>query len=326
MAVKNTARYLPECLDSINQQTYPFWELIAVNDHSTDGSREILAQYAAKDPRIRVFDSPGQRLNPALQEGYRHLQGTLINRMDSDDRMPHDKLETMVRAWLAHGQGAIVAGGTEHFVDSGEVGGGFRRYEQWLNHVARNNLHYQEIYQECTIPSHCWLMHRDDFAAVGAFTDVYPEDYDLAFRIYRQKLKVIGLDKVLHYWRDHQVRISRTWEEYKDNRYFDLKLKYFFAIDRDDARPLLLWGAGRNGKDMAKLLRKREDDFIWVSDNPRKTGETIYGIKLEDTAAILRKDNPQIMVVVTSPKAKTEIRRQLLDWGKKPVADFWFFA
>jgi glycosyltransferase involved in cell wall biosynthesis len=147
MAVKNTARYLPECLDSINQQTYPFWELIAVNDHSTDGSREILAQYAAKDPRIRVFDSPGQRLNPALQEGYRHLQGTLINRMDSDDRMPHDKLETMVQAWLAHGQGAIVAGGTEHFVDSGDVGGGFRRYEQWLNNVARNNLHYQEIYQ-----------------------------------------------------------------------------------------------------------------------------------------------------------------------------------
>jgi hypothetical protein len=235
-------------------------------------------------------------------------------------------LKQWCRAWLAHGQGAIVAGGTEHFVDSGEVGGGFRRYEQWLNHVARNNLHYQEIYQECTIPSHCWLMHRDDFAAVGAFTDVYPEDYDLAFRIYRQKLKVIGLDKILHHWRDHKVRISRTWEEYKDNRYFELKLKYFYQIDRDPSRPLLLWGAGRNGKDMAKLLRKREDAFIWVSDNPRKTGETIYGIKLEDTDDVLRKDNPQIMVVVTSPKAKTEIRRQLLDWGKKPVADFWFFA
>jgi FlaA1/EpsC-like NDP-sugar epimerase len=127
-------------------------------------------------------------------------------------------------------------------------------------------------------------MHRDDFAAVGAFTDVYPEDYDLAFRIYRQKLKVIGLDKILHHWRDHQVRISRTWEEYKDNRYFELKLKYFSAKSTAmPARPLLLWGAGRNGKDMAKLLRKREDAFIWVSDNPRKTGETIYGIKLEDT-------------------------------------------
>jgi FlaA1/EpsC-like NDP-sugar epimerase len=123
------------------------------------------------------------------------------------------------------------------------------------------------------------------------------------------------------------VRISRTWEEYKDNRYFELKLKYFSTKSiAMTSRPLLLWGAGRNGKDMAKLLRKREDDFIWVSDNPRKTGETIYGIKLEDTDDVLRKDNPQIMVVVTSPKAKTEIRRQLLDWGKKPVADFWFFA
>jgi FlaA1/EpsC-like NDP-sugar epimerase len=55
------------------------------------------------------------------------------------------------------------------------------------------------------------------------------------------------------------------------------------------SRPLLLWGAGRNGKDMAKLLRKREDAFIWVSDNPRKTGETIYGIKLEDTYRYITK-------------------------------------
>ena len=98
MAVKDTEPYLTDCLDSILAQTYPHWELIAVNDHSTDRSPEILRQYAAQDARIRVFDSERPSLIPTLQTAYRHCRGALINRMDSDDRMPHDKLAVLVEA------------------------------------------------------------------------------------------------------------------------------------------------------------------------------------------------------------------------------------
>ena len=49
MAVKDTEPYLPACLDSVRAQTYPYWELVAVNDHSSDRSPEILRQYAAQD-------------------------------------------------------------------------------------------------------------------------------------------------------------------------------------------------------------------------------------------------------------------------------------
>ena len=234
MAVKDTEPYLPACLDSILAQTYPHWELLAVNDHSTDGTPQILRHYAKRDDRIRVFDSEGHRLIPALQTAYRHVRGSLINRMDSDDRMPADKLMSLVEAWLPHGKGTVIAGGTEHFVDEGEVGDGFRRYEAWLNEVARSHTHYQEIYQECVIPSHSWILHKEDMDRVGAFDPlVYPEDYDLCFRFYRAGLRVVGLDKVLHHWRDRSERISRTWEEYRDNRYFDLKLRYFYELDRD---------------------------------------------------------------------------------------------
>ena len=66
MAARNTEPYLQECLDSILAQTYSNWELIAVNDRSTDRTRDILDDYAAKDSRVRVYDSPGERLIPAL--------------------------------------------------------------------------------------------------------------------------------------------------------------------------------------------------------------------------------------------------------------------
>lgn len=327
MAVKDTAPYLPDCLNSILHQTYQNWELVAVNDHSSDRTPEILNEYAQKDARIKVFHSVRNKLIPTLKEGYQHLKGELINRMDSDDKMPLDKIEVLVNEWQKYGKGTIIAGGTEHFVDEGEVGGGFRRYEEWLNEVAKSSSHYREIYQECVIPSHCWIIHKDDLDKVGAFEpEVYPEDYDLCFRFYREGLKVVGIDKILHHWRDRSNRISRTWEEYKDNRYFDMKLRYFFELDRDTSRPLVVWGAGRNGKDFAKLILKKEDSFHWVCDNERKIGKDVYGIIMEDFKLIPSLENPQILIVVASPDDKKEIRKQLEKWGKKPVNDFWFFA
>lgn len=196
MAVKDTAPYLRDCLDSILAQTYQNWELIAVNDHSSDASPKILQEYAAKDTRIRFFNSDRPKLIPTLQVGYAETKGTLINRMDSDDKMPAYKIEVLVEEWSKHGKGTVIAGGTEHFVDEGVVGDGFLKYEKWLNEVARTSTHYQEIYRECVIPSHCWLLHKEDFDAAGAFDPIiYPEDYDLCFRFYRLGLTVVGIDK-----------------------------------------------------------------------------------------------------------------------------------
>lgn len=327
MAVKDTAPYLRDCLDSIRAQSYQNWELIAVNDHSSDTSPAILKEYANKDSRIRYYDSQYPRLIPTLQVGYAQATGVLINRMDSDDKMPHDKIQVLVDEWCKYGKGTVIAGGTEHFVDEGTVGDGFVRYEKWLNNVARTNTHYQEIYQECVIPSHCWIIHKEDFDRAGAFDPViYPEDYDLCFRLYRLGFKVIGIDKILHYWRDRSDRISRTWEEYKDNRYFDMKLRFFYELDRDRSRPLVLWGAGRNGKDMAKLLNAQGDVFHWVCDNERKIGKDIYGVTLQHYDEIRNLEKAQIIIVVTSPSGKLEIRELLKSWGKQPVSDFWFFA
>lgn len=326
MAVKDTEPYLIDCVDSILNQTYQNWELIAVNDHSTDRSLEILNDFANRDHRIKVFHSQGQLLIPALQEGFKHVKGILINRMDSDDKMPDYKISLLVDTWLKYGKGHVIAGGTEHFVDEGEVGDGFRKYEKWLNEVARNETHYQEIYKECVIPSHSWLLHKEDFANVGAFDpEVYPEDYDLCFRFYTHGIKVVGLDKVLHYWRDRSNRISRTWECYKDNRYFELKLRYFFHLDRNPSRPLVLWGAGKNGKDLAKLVLANGDTFHWVCDNNKKIGRHIYGIMMEHFDVIQNLENPQIIIVVTSPNDKKDIIDKLNSWDKHPVEDYWFF-
>lgn len=326
MAVKDTAPYLRTCIDSIIAQTYKNWELIAVNDHSKDDTLNILREYACKDSRVRVYNSHKPKLIPTLQIAYSKIKGTLINRMDSDDKMPKDKIQILVEQWQKYGKGNVIAGGTEHFVDEGTVGGGFLRYEKWLNNVAKSSTHYQEIYTECVIPSHCWIIHKDDFDRVGAFNPmVYPEDYDLCFRFYKHKLNVVGIDKILHYWRDRENRISRTWEEYKDNRYFDLKLRFFYELDRDKSKKLVLWGAGKNGKDMAKLLLSYESNFNWVCDNENKIGKDIYGIIMQHFEEVLKVEDIQIIIAVASDVDKAIISEILKKYNKKAVSDYWFF-
>lgn len=326
MAVRDTAPYLPRCLNSILNQTYENWELIAINDHSSDSSLKILEDHAKADTRIKVHSSDRKKLIPTLKYGYKYAQGELINRMDSDDYMPLNKLELLVSKWQEYGKGNIIAGGTEHFVDNGQVGAGFKRYDRWLNQIARTSTHYMHIYKECVIPSHCWIIHKEDFDSVLGFEpEVYPEDYDLCFRFYRKKLTIVGIPNILHYWRDRENRISRTWVEYKDNRYFEMKTRYFFELDRNTDRPLVLWGAGKNGKDLAKNLQQFEQKFHWVCDTPSKIGHEIYGIKMQATEEIASIENPQILIAVASPNEIEGIRERLSNYGKTPVSDYWEF-
>ena len=83
--VYNTARWLARCLDSILTQSHSNLEILCVNDGSTDNSAEILAEYAAKDLRIKVFTQENAGLSAARNTGLEHATGEWVTGVDSDD-------------------------------------------------------------------------------------------------------------------------------------------------------------------------------------------------------------------------------------------------
>jgi glycosyltransferase involved in cell wall biosynthesis len=85
MPVYNGQRYLHEAVDSILNQTFRDFEFIAVDDGSTDQSRQILEQYAKQDPRVRVISRPNTGIVGALNDALRASQADLLARMDADD-------------------------------------------------------------------------------------------------------------------------------------------------------------------------------------------------------------------------------------------------
>ncbi|SNY99800.1 glycosyltransferase family 2 protein [Flagellimonas pacifica] len=323
---KNTAHFLPECLNSILNQGYINWEVIAINDHSEDKSFEVLSDYAQNDSRIKVFNNEGQGIIPALRTAYVKTSGIFITRMDSDDIMKPNRVEHMVNALIENGKGHVSVGQVKYFSERG-ISNGYERYEQWLNHLTSFGKNYTEIYKECVIPSPCWMAHREDFDVSGAFEpDRYPEDYDLTFRFYENGLKIIPCTETLHLWRDYDSRTSRTHEHYAQNYFLDIKLHYFLKLDYDKNRPLTIWGAGFKGKTIAKKLLEHQIDFVWLCDNPKKIGKKIYGKELVHFKALESLENPQSLITVANETAQQEIRHFFSELKQLPMHDYFFFC
>lgn len=304
-------------------QTYTDWELWAIDDFSTDTSAEVLAAFAKKDKRIRVLANTDKGIIPALRLAFAKSEGLLVTRMDADDKMPPRKLELMQKALAEAGLGHLVTGLVQYFSRKG-IQDGYRRYEAWLNQLVLEDRHYEEIYRECVIPSPAWMLYREDLLRCGAFEpEQYPEDYDLVFRFYENEMKVVPIPELLHYWRDHEERSSRTMEQYANSSYFALKVPYFLKLDRDLGRPLVLWGAGRKGKQVAKMLQVAGAAFHWVCDTPSKIGLDIYGVTMQHYDLIRTLDHPQVIVVVSNPEEQASIAHSLQG---RPGIDYYFFV
>ena len=323
---KDTEGFLPECLESILDQTYKNWEVLAVNDHSTDSSFTLLQQFSRKDSRIKVFENPGRGIIPALRKAYSESRGELISRMDSDDIMTSDKLQVMVDSLKRNGKGHLAVGQVKYFSDRG-ISDGYDRYEKWLNQLTEKGENFFEVYKECVIPSPCWMTYREDFDACGAFgSNRYPEDYDLTFRFYKNGLTCIPCSQILHRWRDYDSRTSRTSEHYAQNYFLDIKLHYFLKLDFEPSRPLTVWGAGNKGKTIAKKLQEQGIAYYWLCDNPKKIGKKIYETEMLHFSYLTELENPQSIITVANEEAQKSIRDYFANLGQKPMRDYFFFC
>ena len=93
----NRAKYLPRAIASILSQTFTDFELIIVNDGSTDDTRKVLATYVKKDVRIKVIHQKNKGLGQAQNEGVRRANGIYIAFMDDDDRSMPTRLDEQLR-------------------------------------------------------------------------------------------------------------------------------------------------------------------------------------------------------------------------------------
>lgn len=93
----NAEKYIHRCIDSILSQTFIDFELLIINDGSTDGTKKICDEYASNDHRIRVFHKKNGGVSSARNHGLDNMHGEWIMFVDADDYIPQDAIERMVK-------------------------------------------------------------------------------------------------------------------------------------------------------------------------------------------------------------------------------------
>ncbi len=205
MPVYNARRYVAKAVESILDQDFVDFEFLIIDDGSTDGSAEILDDYARRDPRIRLVRRENRGLVASLNEGIALARAPFIARMDADDiALPH-RLRVQADFLAAHPE-VVCAGGGIDVID--EKGRRITRIP-----VAQGNARIQELALQGKTPI-CHptaVMRKEAVLAAGAYDPdmMLAEDLDLWLRLGEQGELANVPETVLQY-RLHPASVSEA--------------------------------------------------------------------------------------------------------------------
>ena len=203
MPTYNQAKFIREAIDSILAQTFRDFELIVVNDGSTDDTEAIVMSYM--DPRIRYVKKPHGGTGSALNEGFRHASGEYESWWASDNVMAPDALRVFHDFLNARPDVGFVYGTCDvHVMDS--TGLAPVKITPLRKLLPPNGQVWD--YDKLThyyFLSICWMWRRQVRERVGDFTTEVSEDYDHALRMAEAGVRFHFLDRCLGWFRKHDA-------------------------------------------------------------------------------------------------------------------------
>jgi glycosyltransferase involved in cell wall biosynthesis len=214
MPVFNTGRYLPQALRSLGAQSFRDFEVVIVDDGSSDGSLALLAAYAAAEPRAHVIARPNRGLIASRNELLSYARGDLLAWMDSDDVSLPERLALQVAAFDAD-PALSGLGGVAQCIDPDGHALNVEHYP--LAHSAIRAA--QREGGGMRFPTS--MMRRADALAVGGFREPFRigEDLDFMLRL-GERGKLANLPDTLYLYRQHLhsacVALGPRWSFFRD--------------------------------------------------------------------------------------------------------------
>jgi len=337
---RDVAVWLPECIDSLEAQSLRDYEVVAVDDRSTDDTGSLLREWSSRDDRVRFLEvgpaspsgdrganrTPGDGLLAALDLAVGAAKAPLLARMDGDDVAAPGRLE-LQRDFMATRRDLAACGTAVGLFPRSEVGEGYLRYETWLNGLSEPEDLRRDLFVECPVAHPTLMIRRSVLSGLGGYRDPgWPEDYDLVLRLHAAGMLAANLSSRQLRWRVRPDRYSLTSDRYSADSFRRCKVHFLDQAFLPAARPLVVWGAGKVGKPLAReLIRQGRSITAFVDLDARKIGQEIHGAPVLDPAgfeALLQPDDPYVLVAVGSPGARGEIREALDALGRREIEDY----
>jgi glycosyltransferase involved in cell wall biosynthesis len=328
MAMRDAAETVDECLESISAQTFRSFELIVIDDGSTDDAPDRVAARSRSDRRIRLQVRRRRGLVPALNEGLALCRAPIVARMDADDRMRPRRLERQLKFFAAN-PGLDVVGSRVYAFPRRQVGTGMREYLRWQNACLSPEAIDQDIYIESPLTQPSVAFRRDVVRALGGYRDGdFPEDYELWLRLVQAGRRLGKCPEVLLDWRQRKNSYSRTNPRFSKDAFDRLRATYLCRDPRlNCGRPLVFWGAGRVTRKRCRHLTDRGYlPQVWIDIDPRKIGNRILGVPVvapEWLASAEHDGNrPLVLAYVANHGARDLIARRLEEFSYRRGVDY----
>ena len=331
MPCYNAADTVEEALESLANQTLSDFELVVVDDGSTDATLQILQKWARRESRMCLIKTEHKGIIQALNIGLEACRARYVARMDSDDRSCSQRLEKQVNYLDEHPEISVVSCQVAGF-PADQVRAGFRIYLDWLNNLVLDADIRREIFIESPLPHPSVLFRRQLIIESGAYQEHgWAEDYDLWLRLCLKGLHFARLPEILLEWRERPDRLTRTDSRYSVENFLRAKAYYLARGPLSGREAVIIWGAGMMGRRLAKLLERQKIPLAaFVDIDPGKIGHTKRGLPVIAPADLPELwnncPNPVLLAAVGARGARSLIRRQLEGIGLQEARDWWCTA
>ncbi|MDR1997926.1 MAG: glycosyltransferase [Candidatus Margulisbacteria bacterium] len=229
LPVYNIEKYLAQALDSLAAQTYRDFELVLVDDASTDSTPEIIRSYAARFPALQLIRNPAnQHLARTLNIGLKACRGEYVFRLDGDDYAAPDILEKMVRALEREpAANAVVC-------DRLRVNADGTPRRLWLTLTEDYYLKKDGLFRVAFGGQPC-LIKKAVFFAAGLHAENLrsSSDRDICIKMARH-INITGIPERLYFYRENPDNITSNSYAYKNSPAY---LEYFRRLTDSTFRP-----------------------------------------------------------------------------------------
>ena len=200
----NAADTLEDCLASLDRLTYPDYEVILVNDGSTDATRDIGRSHA----RVRIIDVPNAGLSAARNVGLAEATGEIVAYTDADTRVDRDWLTFLVQPFLTSD---VVGSGGPNVVpqDDPPIAQCIARAPGGPTHVLLDDRIAEHV------PGCNMAFRRDALLAIGGFNPIYlraGDDVDVCWRLQSRGWR-IGFASAALVWHHHRSSVKAYWRQ-----------------------------------------------------------------------------------------------------------------
>ncbi len=320
MPVFNAESTLQECLDSIFKQTLQDFEIIAVNDFSTDDSQRMLLSY--NDTRIKIIQNNHKGIVSALNAGMKCCSSEYIARMDADDVMHETRLKKQYDLLRSDESISLCATQARKFPEE-MIKAGYVEYMRWQNACLTKQDIQNQIYIESPFSHPSVMFRKSRVSALGGYRQgEFPEDYELWLRLFHAGHDMIKLDEILIDWRESENRLSRTSSRYSESAFEILRAEYLAKEPRLQNRSIVFWGAGRKTRQRVQhLVDNGIKPCAWIDIDNGKIGKQYHGAKtyppewLRQYQHAEQHKKPFVLNYVRNHGARDECRKFLDDAG-----------